>query len=396
MQLTKTQKTNVTLLNIFLPFLLGTCIDLYVPSLPAITQHYHVSNHLVQLTISLYLLGYAGGQIFLGVLSDSFGRKKVLLVSILCFTIVSFMTPFSPNIYVLNFYRLLQGLSAAGFGALSRAIAVDCFSGISLNKAMTYISTSWALGPILGPFLGGYLQHYFNWQADFYFFGIYGLFLFAYTVLAIPETNQHLRPLRPQKTLKAIRTIVTHPYFLLTTAVLSLFYASLVLFNILGPFLIQVTLKFSALDYGHIALLLGVGNFSGNLTNRVIIHYFNPMKITLCAILGALSMSLLMLILGLLYKLNLYIILIPVFILFYCAGFTFPNLMGRAIGLFPKMAGSASALFGSLATSGVFLMTLFATQLKTNTQMPLAITYCTLIFIATILFFVSKRFDEAR
>ncbi len=395
MQLSNAQKTRITLLNIMLPFLLGMCVDLYVPSLPAITRYYHVSNDLVQLSISLYLLGYAVGQIFLGVLSDTYGRKKVLLISAISFTIVSFLTPLSPNIYILNLCRLLQGLSVAGFGAICRAIAVDCFSGITLNKAMTYISTSWALGPIVGPFIGGYFQHFINWQADFYFFGLYGIFIFIYVAIAIPETNQNFSPLRPKKTYKAIKTIFFHPFFLLSTAVLSLIYASIVLFNVIGPFLIQSTLKYSALDYGHIALILGLGNFLGNLTNRFLIQHINPMKITLVAILGILLMSLLMLILGFIFKINLYIIIIPVFILFYCSGFTFPNLMGKAIGLFPKMAGSASAVFGSVIVMSVFLVTLFATLLKTNTQMPLAITYCILLSICAILFFILKRFDRA-
>jgi DHA1 family bicyclomycin/chloramphenicol resistance-like MFS transporter len=268
-------------------FLMGLGIDLYVPSLPAITNYFHTQPSLVQLTIGLYMLGYGIAQIFFGVLSDSLGRRKILVASALVYSLVSFLTAFSPNIYVLNALRFLQGISIAGLAVVARAMAVDCFTGKDLAKATSYFGISWSLGPILGPFIGGYLQHYFNWQANFYLFGVYGFVVFIFVYLKIPETNLQLIPLNFQQFYKNIRNVTTHPLFLFITFIGGFAYAMIVVFNIVGPFLIQTVLNYSVLEYGYMALLLGVVYFFGCISNRFLIGHFNIMSLLLFGLVGA-------------------------------------------------------------------------------------------------------------
>jgi len=388
------QRRHIFFLLFAAPFLMGMGIDLYVPSLPAITNYFGGHQSLVQLTIGLYMLGYGIGQIFLGILSDSLGRKKVFLASAFFYTFISFISAFSPNIYMLIICRFLQGIGIAGLGVIVRSIAVDCFVAKNLAKAFTYVSTSWALGPIVGPFIGGYLQHFFNWQADFYFFGLYGLFILIYAAITLPETNLFLQPLRPVKIARSIKTIITHPIFLLGTFILSLCYACIVLFNVVGPFLVQVVLKYSAVDYGHIALLLGFGYFAGNFLNRFAIKHFSPVRVASIALVLAFCMTLVMVILGIFIKLNLLVLILPIF-LFLLLGFVFPNLMAKIIGFFPKNGGTANAIFGSLASVGVFVITTFAVLLKTNSQMPMVLTYVVLLLINLICFLFSRQLEKA-
>ena len=157
--------------------------------------------------------------------------QKIFLGSLFFYVIMSFVSVFSPSIYVLIICRFLQGIGIAGIGAVVRAIAVDCFEGKNLIKAFTYVSTSWALGPIVGPFIGGYLQHFFNWQADFYFFGLYGLFIFIYAAFTLLETNLFLQPLHPTHVIRSIKDVILNPIFLLITVILALDYAVIIIFN---------------------------------------------------------------------------------------------------------------------------------------------------------------------
>lgn len=387
------QKRIIIILNIVTPFLLGTGIDLYVPSLPIITNYFHTTNHLAQLTVSLYMLGYSVGQLFLGVLSDGLGRKKILFLSAIFCTGVSFACVFSPNIEMLNVYRFLQGIGLAGLSVVCRAVLVDRFSGIQLNKAMTYISISWALGPILGPFIGGYLQHLFNWQADFYFFGLYGLMI---TVLAgmMPETHYHLQSLQPAHVVKTIRGILMHSVFFWGSIFLAFAYSALVMFNVIGPFLIQEVLKYSVVAYGHIALLLGIAYCLGNCTTRLAINYVSPMRVVFVSMIGAVMTSLCMLLLALFLPMNLWVILIPIFILFYFLGLAFPNMATKCYSLFPELGGTAGAVCGSLMALGVFMVTAFGALLETKTQTPLAIVYMGLSLVCLILFCVCQRMDQ--
>lgn len=393
MQNSNALKRKIVILNILIPFLAGTAIDLYVPSLPAITNYFHVPNHLVQLGIGLYMLGYGVGQIFFGILSDSWGRKKVLLGSVIFFTAVSLLAVWSPNVQLLNICRLLQGLAIAGL-ATGRAVTMDYFADLELTKAITAISISWSLGPIIGPFIGGYLQHCFGWQADFYFFGGYGIALLLYIALFLPETHTNLLTLDLPNIYRVIAAVITKPIFWCYSLLISLTYAALVIFNVIGPFLIQVVLKYSVVEYGHLALFLGAGYFMGNTLSGFLIRYLPPMRVALIGISGGIITSLILAILGMLFKLNLYIVIIPVILLFFCCGFVFANVAGRVLNLFPQNAGTTSAVMGTLQIGGVFLLSTFATVLKTDSQMPLALVYVVMMLSSLLLFLIGGKLKE--
>lgn len=386
-------KLRILILNTITPFLIGTAIDLYVPSLPAIVNFYHTSESLVQLSIALYMLGYSAGQIFFGVLADCYGRRKILLGSILLFTVASFIAAWSPNIYVLNTCRLLQGLAVSGL-AVIRVVAMDCFTGLELTKTINSISICWAMGPIIGPYIGGYLQHYFGWQADFYFFGIYGAVITLYAFFYIPETHFARLPLNLRHISQAIAEIAVSPVFLCYSIVIGLSYGMIVVFNVVGPFLLQVVLKYSVIEYGRIALYLGFAYFLGNFSNRFIINYLPSMWVAIVSIIGSVVTGFLMVTLGYFFGLNLYLTLIPVFLLFFQSGWIFPNVAGMILNLFQKNSGIVSATMGAIQIGMVFLLSSFASGLKTSSQMPLAMLYLVVTVIIFVLFFVGKSLER--
>jgi MFS transporter, DHA1 family, multidrug resistance protein len=391
--ISKALKCKITILNIIIPFLMGTAIDLYVPSLPVVANYFHVQNYLVQLSIGLYMFGYAMGQMLFGVLADHHGRKKVLLGSIIFFTVVSFIAAWSPNVYVLNVCRFLQGLAVAGLTTY-RAITMDCFSGLELTKAMNSISVSWALGPIVGPFIGSYLQHYFSWQANFYFFGCYGLAILFYTAIFIPETHFELVRFNSCNLRRFIISMLTNKLFLCYSAVLVFTYAALVIFNVVAPFLVQVVLKYSVIEYGRIALLLGFGYFFGNTVSRFLVSYFPPLCIAFSGICGAVITSFIMIGLGVFIELNLSIVIIPAFLLFCFCGLIFPNVAGTILNLFNKNAGVVNAIMGTVQVSGVFLLSILATLLKTDSQMPLALFYAASMLLNLLLILGCKNLNK--
>lgn len=388
------QKRSINFLVFIVPFLLGLGVDLYVPSLPAITNYFHTQASFVQLTISLYMLGYGIGQTVLGVLSDSFGRRKVLILSALFFTLVSFLAILSFNVFMLEVCRLMQGISVAGLAVVARAIIVDVFSGAELAKATNSFTLSWSLGPILAPFIGGYLQHYFDWQANFYLFGLYGLFIFVYAFIKLPETNLHLVNLSFSKTYNSIKVVCKHPVFMLITTVSGLGYAIIVLFNLVGPFLIQTVLKYSVIDYGNIALVLGCAYFLGALSNRFASNYFKSKTLLLFGLISAFTSSILMILLGFTFGINLYIVLIPTFLIFFFIGFIVPNALVQTMTLFSKTAGTASSIFGTLTGIIVFFVTIFGSSLKTDSQIPLSFTYLVLLLLSMILFLLSRKYQS--
>lgn len=393
-QMTFWQRQHFMSLFFLIPFLMGMGVDLYVPSLPIITHYFNVNQSLVQLTIGLYMFGYAFGQLFLGILSDSIGRKKVMIFSAVLYVVVSFLSAFSPNVYALIFFRLLQGIGIAGVAAINRAMAADCFSDLKLIKILSYVSTSWALGPIVGPFIGSYLQHYFNWQADFYFFALYGLFILIEVSFFMPETHFDREAVHLIKMYQKMKVVISHPIFLISSIIISLVYALGVVFNVVGPFLIQGVLHYSVLSYGRIALMLGVGYFMGNFVNRILMQYFEVRNIILAGLFGTLLLSLVFILLGVFIPLNLAIIFVPVLFIFFFSAFVISNASGIALSYFKKTAGTASALRGFLSAAGVFVASSLAALLKTHSQMPLAFMYFGMVFICLVLFFIGRRIEN--
>lgn len=387
------QKNNLTLLLLIIPFLMGTAVDLYVPSLPAITLFFNTKMSLVQLTISAYMLSGAVGALFFGALSDSFGRRNIILICALFFSLTSFFTLHISNIYWLIAMRFFQGLGTAGMGVAIRAAITDFYSGADVHKAANSVSLSWSLGPIIGPVIGGYLQHYFGWQADFYFFGFYGLIIFAFAFAKLPETNHNRHPLKIYILFSSLKEAFSHKIFLSYSIITALVYSILLVFNIVGPFLIQVTLHYSAVSFGHMALLLGFTYFLGNLLNRIALNRFAAMKIAKFGLIVAAIINLFALGGNILLAPNVYIILISTGLLFFACGFIIPNMMGKFLSLLPHIAGIASAASLIIVAGGAALTTTVATTLSTTTQLPITLTYIGIILIASILFMINQKLE---
>lgn len=368
----------------------GLSIDIYVPSLPAVTQYFGVDQSLVQLTISIYMLGFGATQLFVGSIVDSVGRKKPFMVTLLIYIIISLLIPISANIYQLLGLRLLQGIAVAFLSVPMRAVISDLFEGKEFYKMMNYMTLCWAIGPIVAPAIGGYLQHFFNWRAPFYFLAIYGGIALILGIFCLPETLREKKPFRFQKIIGDFCTIMTHWDYVGGVVCLGVLWSVVIMFSIVGPFLIQDVLHYSAVEFGHMALLMGLAWFLGNITSRMMINVSFERKIKFC-LWGMLIDALVMLIIALWQTINLTDLLIQTFILIYLGGIVFPNYFARNVSWFPKNAATANALTGAFMTIIASGSSAVASILKSDSQVPLTIAYIIVIVICIIVYYLTGR-----
>ena len=129
--------------------------------------------------------------------------------------------------------------------------------------AAILLSTMWGIGPIIGPIIGGYLQFYFNWQACFYFFAFMGFIGLLIMIFIIPETHFQRQALQLQQLKNNFSTIITHRIFLGTVMLMGVTYSLLIVFNTLGPFLIQTSLGYSSIFFGQVAFGMGLSFLLG-------------------------------------------------------------------------------------------------------------------------------------
>ncbi len=374
--------------------LTGATIDIYVPSLPAITTYFGVAVQLVQWTIPSYLVGYSLAQLFCGALSDAWGRRTLLIIGLGLYTGASWLAAFSPSITILILIRFVQGLGVAAPGVLARAIASDSFASDRLPAITNYITLAWALGPILAPLVGGYLQHVFGWKAVFYFLTAYGCLVLVLVSFLLPETNAHRHSTKWSELLAHYRIVLASSVFLGCALVLAIIYAHLILFNVVGPFLVQVVLGESPLVFGRVALALGVAWFLGSLANRFLTACFPRIPLMEIATVVAFLASLLMGWLAFRYPLSLFNLVIPTAVVFMSGSITFTQCFGKSMRLFPERAGTASALMGTLFIAGSALAGFAGSFLETQTGVPLALSFIALTFLAALIQRMLKLSDS--
>lgn len=151
------------LLSAFGPFV----TDMYLPVLPGMAEIFHCSTSTAQLGLTMSLIGLAAGQLFFGPLSDKYGRKPVLISSMILFILSTIVILFSPTMQWFNVCRLFQGIGGAGGIVLSRSIATDYYSERELAKILAIIGAINGIAPVVSPVAGGLISTFTGWEGIF-------------------------------------------------------------------------------------------------------------------------------------------------------------------------------------------------------------------------------------
>ncbi|GAB6261852.1 purine nucleoside transporter PunC [Photobacterium sp. R1] len=151
----------------FLSMLGFLATDMYLPAFTAMQNDLNTSSGLIGMTLSIFLLGMAIGQLIYGPLSDRLGRKKVLLGAMLLFSLATLGCAMAPSVEVLLTFRFLQALGACSATVLWQAIVIDRYQGKVAEKVFATIMPLVALSPALAPLVGAAIQSHFGWRTIF-------------------------------------------------------------------------------------------------------------------------------------------------------------------------------------------------------------------------------------
>jgi len=163
-------------------------IDTYLPAFPGMQADLPASAVQMQQTLSTYLFGFAVMNLFHGALSDSLGRRPVVLVALAVFTLSSVGCALSPSIGWLLFWRTVQGLSAGGGMVIGRAIIRDLFAPAQAQRVMSQVTIFFGVAPAVAPLVGGVLFVHLGWPSVFWFLAGVGLALCAVMWQQLPES----------------------------------------------------------------------------------------------------------------------------------------------------------------------------------------------------------------
>ncbi len=161
------------LLTAFGPFV----TDMYLPALPSMTVWFGTSVSMVQLSLTSCMAGLAAGQLFFGPMSDKYGRKAVLVWTLLLFIATTLLCILSNDIQMFVILRLLQGIGAAGSIVIARSISTDIFEGRDLAKILAIVGSINGVAPVLAPVAGGMITGTAGWKGAFVILLFIGILL---------------------------------------------------------------------------------------------------------------------------------------------------------------------------------------------------------------------------
>lgn len=226
--------------------------DMYLPTIPAMMRQFHTTPSMTQMGLSMAMLGMGIGSVLWGSLSDHFGRKPILIISLLIFAVSTGVALLSPDITFFVAVRLVQGFGAGGAMVLSTSIPADVFAGRQLGKLMGIVGAINGIAPAAGPLLGGFLANRVGWQGIFVVLLTIGIGMTIWTT----RTNETLPPARRiaarrlSDYVKAYRTMLLNGRFMIYVIIKALGIALLYAYISSGPFIIQDHYHFSALTFG--------------------------------------------------------------------------------------------------------------------------------------------------
>lgn len=358
-------------------------VDTYLPSIPEIAKYFDVNIHKVELSLSIFLIGFAIGQIFGGPISDRYGRRVGSIVGLLGYALFSFLIIFSSSIYELWIYRFLEAFFG-GITVVNATAAVrDRFSGQEAAKVFSLIGMVRSLAPLLAPVFGAAIIHFFPWEGIFVFLTIYALIVAFFIYKDLPESFTYTK----QNIIESYKLVLTHKKAMKAMLVLAISFGA---FFIIIAKTSYIYIEYFGIKTDYFPLFFGI-NFIILIAmikvNVKLLKTYEAKNIAKYATLIQFCVGIIFL---LIHK-DMNLILTVIIIASYMSmmAFIFGNCMSLAIEHFSKNAGVASGVIGVLQFGLGALISSVALNFDNNGFFVIAFS---ITFLSIISFLIMRSY----
>ncbi|HYF21368.1 MAG TPA: multidrug effflux MFS transporter [Ramlibacter sp.] len=321
-------------------------IDTYIPAFAGIAKAIGATPVQMQQTLSAYLFGFAFMNLFHGALSDSFGRRPVVLWGIGVFIVASAGCALSQTIGQLVFFRGLQGLSTGAGIVVSRAVIRDMFPPAQAQRVMSQVTIYFGVAPALAPIIGGWLFVHADWHAIFWFLTGVGVVLWIANWRLLPETLHvtHRQPFNVRNLLQGYWQLCSNPRFLLLALASGIPFNGMFLYVLAAPEFLGTHLGLAPTQFFWffvltIAGIMGGAWLSGRLAGRI-----PPKQQIRHGFVVMLAVSLLNVAANLLWPAHASWALLPIALFGFGWSLMMPVVTLLVLDLYPERRGLASSL----------------------------------------------------
>lgn len=325
-------------------------IDMYLPSLPAITTDLDTSAAAVQLTLTGTLLGLALGQLLIGPLSDAVGRRRPLIAGLAVHVVASLLCVIAPNIEILGVLRVVQGLGAAAASVVATAVVRDLFAGSAAARIFSRLFLVIGVAPILAPTLGSVVLRFTEWQGVFVLLAVFGVALVALAAFALPETlpRADRRNGGIGGTVRRYGSLLTDRAFVGLILVTGLAMAAIFAYVSGSSFVFQEQYGLSEQQFGLVFGAGSAGLVAASQLNARLLNRYSPQQLLIAGLVSGNVAGVALVFFAATGVGGLATILICLWTVLAAAGLALPNAPALALSRHGEAAGTAAALLGAV------------------------------------------------
>ena len=327
------------LLSAFGPFM----TDLYLPAFPELMEYFGTTTSLIQLSLTFGVIGLAAGQLVISPLSDKYGRRRPLILSLTVFVVSTLICLLCRDVITFICFRLLQGIAAAGGVVISRSIAVDLYEGKEFTRFFAMLSAVQGLAPIVAPIAGGLLLGITDWRGIFAVLLLIGVAILAAAFRfreSLPEERRQTGSVLA--TFANFRSVLGNKHFVCYMLIQSFAMGVLFAYISSSPFIFQTEYGLTPVMYSVCFAFNGLAIMTGNLIVPRFGSEERALGIGACCLLIA-SLVLAVCLMG---GWSVVAIEIGFLVLLFCVGMVLPTSTSLALALERKNSGNASAMLG--------------------------------------------------
>lgn len=332
---------------IFMSALSPIALNIFIPSMPSLTEALNTTHSVAQLTLTLYLVAFAVAQLVHGPLSDKYGRRPVLIIGIAVYIIASLGCAFAASIEQLIIGRILQAIGGCVGVVITRAIVRDLYERDKAASLLGYMTMIMALAPLMAPTIGGFIEQYSSWRGGFFFISFIGLLCFILAYKFLYETNHNrIESINVKEIISKYLILLKEKQYLGFVAGMA--FSSSVFFSFIAgaPFLVTKILNLEPSVYGFYFVMVSIGYMIGNFLSGKLTTQLGSYKMFMMSnAFLSVGMVTLLYVSYIGISQPVYIFL-PMAVVACANGLAIPSAMASALSIRPEIAGTASGLAG--------------------------------------------------
>lgn len=386
---------------LFLNALSIIAMQFLVPAMPDLQEIFETTPSNVQLTLTVFMFGYAFAQLFYGPLSDRFGRRPILLISLIFFIIGSVVSTFAFDITTLIFGRFIQAIGAAAGFVLPPAVARDVYGPYDSGKAISWISIAAGLAALIAPFAGGLIHENFGWRVGMALMGVIGLIIILIANKYLNESHE----VSSRKRISFFLLFKTYKEIIFTKHLVSYLFALALVNGVFyaffsgGAFIAADHLKISPSDFGLIMIPVVVFFVPSAYLSVRLSRYLSPVTAMLIGSFFTLMAGIFLFTYAIYYDVTVASLLIASAFLGWGNGQVIPIATAEAINLNPTQSGAVSAALGTASMLAGGIASLVFGYFYDGSPISMIILMMIMAFLTVIFcfkLFLDKKVHTAR